>query len=252
MEILGFQHPGWLSNSWLVFEPGERAAVLIDAGAPFESVLAELEARELDLRYVLNTHHHYDHVCENPRYRERFDCEVLAHRSEAERVPACTGSLADGERLRCGGLELETLHIPGHTCGQLAFLIEGQACFTGDTLFAGSVGGTRGPGHTSLEDLRCSIMERLMALLPETDLYPGHAGVTTVADEWQQNPFIRAFRGLDELISEPCRAYGEPAILKLFSEDYDGGYKAWVRFCNDRGAQAEAIVAGSKVERGQA
>ncbi len=69
--------------------------------------------------------------------------------------------------------------------------------FTGDTLFRGSVGGVRAPGHTTIDDLRGSIMDTLLALAPETVIEPGHADSTTVARELEQNPFVRIWRGLD-------------------------------------------------------
>ena len=90
--------------------------------------------------------------------------------------------------------------------------------FTGDTLFAGSVGGVRAPGHTTYTDLRDSIMGTLMELPPETVIHPGHADPTTVGAEWEQNPFIRVWRGLDPEGAEPCTALGEPATLVLLGD----------------------------------
>ena len=76
-------------------------------------------------------------------------------------------------------------------------------------------------------------------------LNPGHIGHTTVGREWEHNPFIRLWRGLDDEGSEPCRALGEAATLVLWADDYDGGYKAWVRWQDGR----DDIVPGSRVER---
>jgi glyoxylase-like metal-dependent hydrolase (beta-lactamase superfamily II) len=127
----------------------------------------------------------------------------------------------------------------------LAFVANGQECFTGDTLFAGSVGGVRTTGSTSFSDLRSSIMDRLLGLDDSVVLNPGHIGHTTVGRERETNPFIRIWRGLDQEGSEPCRALGEPATLVLWADDYDGGYKAWVRWPDGR----DDIVPGSRVER---
>lgn len=116
--------------------------------------------------------------------------------------------------------------------------------FTGDTLFRGSVGGVRAPGHTTYTDLKDSIMGTLMELPGETTIYPGHTDATTVQREWDENPFIRLWRKLDAEGSERCTALGEPATLILLAEDYDGGKKAWVRWPDGR----DDIVPGSRVE----
>jgi hydroxyacylglutathione hydrolase len=120
----------------------------------------------------------------------------------------------------------------------------GQAVvFTGDTLFKGSVGGVRAPGHTTYADLRDSIMGTLMRLPPQTAVYPGHTEQTTVGQEWESNPFIRLWRGLDAEGSRECTVSGEPATLILLAPDYDGGRKAWVRW----GDGSDDIVPGSRV-----
>ena len=119
-----------------------------------------------------------------------------------------------------------------------------RRCFTGDTLFKGSVGGVRRPGHTSYGDLRDSIMGTLMELAPQTVIYPGHADASTVAQEWDSNGFIRVWRGLDPEGSQACTALGEPATLVLLGADYDGGTKAWVRWPDG----SDDIVPGSRVQ----
>jgi hydroxyacylglutathione hydrolase len=180
-----------------------------------------------------------------------------------------------GQTLRFGLLEVRPLGTPGHTAGMLSFLVSGWGAhphsaysslspsassrsgsgpggfqggeaivFTGDTLFKGSVGGVRAPGHTTYTDLRDSIMGTLMELPPDTIVYPGHTDATTVGNEWEQNAFIRVWRGLDVEGSDPCVALGEPATLILLGDDYDGGKKAWVRWADGK----DDIVPGSRVE----
>ena len=147
--------------------------------------------------------------------------------------------------MRVGDLEVTALHTPGHTAGMLALLVEGEV-FTGDTLFKNSVGGVRAPGSTSYEDLRDSIMGVLMALPPETVVRPGHTDPSTIGEEYENNSFVRVWRGLDPEGDEPCTAFGEPATLVLLGDDYDGGHKAWVRWPDGR----DDIVPGSQVQRG--
>ena len=238
-------HPGWLSNSYLVADRPGGSAVLIDSGGPAEPILARIEEDGLTVTHLLCTHHHGDHVANNALYVSRFDCAVLAHAAERERIGPGVRSLADGQEVESGGLSVQALHVPGHTTGQLTFLVNGAHAFTGDTLFRRTVGGTRAPGHATFEELRRSIMERLMGLPGETVVHPGHAGPTTVGEEWERNPFIRAWRGLDPVRESRCAALGRPATLLLRAGDYDGGTKCWVRF--DAGRE-EAVVPGSRVE----
>jgi glyoxylase-like metal-dependent hydrolase (beta-lactamase superfamily II) len=236
----------WLSNAYLVADENSGDAVVIDSGGPAEPLLAVVESKGLQVSTLLLTHHHQDHVAENHVWKERFGVEILAHPLEAERLMDVDRTIEPGERLDLGTLSIESLHTPGHTDGMLNFVVGGTDVFTGDTLFKGSVGGVRAPGSTSFEDLRHSIMEVLMKLPGETRIHPGHTDPTTVAAEWEENPFIRLWRGLDEEGTEKCTVGGESATLVLFGPDYDGGHKAWVRW-DDSGK--DDIVPGSQVER---
>ena len=238
--------PDWLSNTYLVAaEPGGDA-FLVDAGGPMAPLLAKADEHGLTVTHVLLTHHHHDHVAALGEARERWPrAEVLIHPAERELVPGATGDLAPDAELELAGLTVRTLHTPGHTRGMLALLVGGTDLFTGDTLFRGSVGGVRAPGHTTYADLKRSILEVLLALPPETTIRPGHAEPTTVGHEREHNPFVRVWRGLDPEGDEPCTALGRPARLVLLAEDYDGGHKAWVRFEDG----ADEIVPGSQLSR---
>jgi glyoxylase-like metal-dependent hydrolase (beta-lactamase superfamily II) len=170
---------------------------------------------------------------------------VLIHPLERDQVPGATDIMQPGEKIEIGALRIETIHTPGHTAGMLSLLFDGTDVFTGDTLFKGSVGGVRAPGHTTYADLRTSIMDKLLALPASTRIHPGHTDPTTVADELEHNRFVRIWRGVDPEGTEQCTAMGEPATLILFGDDYDGGHKAWVRWPDG----SDDIVPGSQVSR---
>lgn len=239
--------PGWLSNTYLVAAGDGQPAALIDAGGPVEPLLATLAQRDLQLTHVLLTHHHHDHVAELDAVLARHpDAAVLIHPLERRQVPQATGELLPGVALELGALRVEPLHTPGHTTGMVSLLVDGEDVFTGDTLFAGSVGGVHAPGHATYDDLRHSIMEVLLKLPPQTRVHPGHAEPTTVDDELERNPFVRIWRGLDPEGSDTCTALGGPATLVLLAGDYDGGHKAWVRWPDG----TDDIVPGSAVEAG--
>lgn len=234
-------HPDFLSNSYLIAPRARSEAVYIDAGGPMGPLLEAARRHELTPSRVLLTHHHFDHVSEAAGLR----LPMLAHPIEAELIDGDVQTIEPGDAIEVGGLRVESLHTPGHTAGMLSFLVDG-AVFTGDTLFRNSVGGVRAPGATSFEDLKHSIMDVLMELPPETIIYPGHTDSSTVAEEWDNNPFIRLWRGLDEEGTESCTVFGEQeATLVLWAPDYDGGHKAWVRWTDGR----DDIVPGSQVQR---
>ena len=239
-------HPGWLSNSYLLADEPGGTGVLVDSGGPPEPLLEAIERHGLEVGQLLLTHHHHDHVAENALYKERLGVEILAHPLEAQELPDVNRTIEPGETLRAGGLEIEPLHTPGHTAGMLSFVVNGGDVLTGDTLFKGSVGGVRAPGSTGFADLKRSIMDVLMRLPPETRVHPGHTDPTAVGEEWEQNAFIRVWRGLDPESSGRCTVGGLNATLVLWAPDYDGGHKAWVRW--DESGEDD-IVPGSQVER---
>ena len=141
--------------------------------------------------------------------------------------------------IEVGGLRVEAIPTPGHSDDMVAFVINGEVVFTGDTLFKDSVGGG------DYDEIRHAVMDVLLGLPDELRVLPGHTDETTIGREREENPFVRYWRGLEEG-SERCRVGGEEATLLVWSPDYDGKGKALVRFGDGR----EAIVGGSRVDRG--
>jgi hydroxyacylglutathione hydrolase len=238
-------HDQWLSNTYLVADELGAHAVIIDAGGPVAPLLDVLDRMRFELTHILLTHHHHDHVSELEQILARHPgTPVLIHELERDLVTGVTGTMQPGEAIYSGALEIGPLHTPGHTAGMLSLLVNGTDVFTGDTLFKGSVGGVRAPGHTTYADLRSSIMDTLLKLAPETRIHPGHTDPTSVADELETNKFVRIWRGLDPEGAQPCTALGEPATLILLGDDYDGGHKAWIRWPDG----SDDIVPGSRIE----
>jgi hydroxyacylglutathione hydrolase len=237
---------GWLSNTYIVGDEMGGSAVMVDAGGPVAPLLEFLKRGQLTLTHVLLTHHHHDHVAELDTVKSAFpDVPVLIHPLERDQVPGATDVMQPGQTIEIGALRIQTIHTPGHTAGMLSLLFDGTDVFTGDTLFKGSVGGVRAPGHTTYADLKTSVMDKLLALPASTRIHPGHTDPTTVADELENNRFVRIWRGVDPEGTEPCTAMGEPATLILLGDDYDGGHKAWIRWPDG----SDDIVGGSQVSR---
>jgi hydroxyacylglutathione hydrolase len=229
------EHPSWLSNAYLVAAGAGGHGVLVDGNGIAQPLLDRIERDGITIDLVLVTHAHGDHVEGVAELAERFRARVLG-----------PSGVSDGDVMTAGELEIRVLHTPGHAREHLAFLVDGADCFTGDVLFQRTVGGTVAGGETGFQDLKRSVMERLLTLPPETRVHPGHREPTTIGEEWEENPFVRVWRGLDPEGSEPCRAGGRDATLVLWAGDYDGGHKAWVRFAEGE----DAIVGGSRVTRG--
>jgi glyoxylase-like metal-dependent hydrolase (beta-lactamase superfamily II) len=246
MLIERSMNDGFLSNTYLVADELGSDAVMIDAGGPIEPLLGVLDRMRYRLTHILLTHHHHDHISELDQVLQRHPgTPVLIHELERGDVPQATGTMVPGIPIESGALTIEPIHTPGHTAGMISLLINSGDVFTGDTLFKGSVGGVRAPGHTTYADLKHSIMEKLLKLPPETRIHPGHTDPTTVADELEHNKFVRIWRGLDAEGAEPCTAMGQPATLILLGDDYDGGHKAWVRWPDG----SDDIVPGSQISR---
>ena len=216
-------HPGWLSNAYLVADEPGGTAVFVDSGAPLEPLLAVVEREGLTPTHLLLTHGDPDHVAGNDELERRFGIPVTQ----------------DG--VETGGLTVRALPTPGHSDDGVSFVVNDLVCFSGDTLFRDAVGGTQ----DDYDGVRRSVMDVLMQLPPETRVLPGHTDETTIEREWEENPFVRVWRGLDPEGTEPCRVAGAAATLVVWSPDYDGKGKAWVRFADGR----DAIVGGSRVER---
>ncbi len=123
--------------------------------------------------------------------------------------------------LQVGGLDVEAIPTPGHS--------EDMICF----------------GGGDYERVRSSVMNIYMAMPHERRVLPGHTDETTIGREWEENPFVRAWRGIDPEGTERVRVSGRDATLIVWSPDYDGKGKAWVRY----GDGTDAIVGGSRVER---
>jgi hydroxyacylglutathione hydrolase len=212
-------HPDWLSNAYVVGDEPGGTAVFVDSGAPLEPLLEFVEQERLTPTHLLVTHGHGDHVAGNAELVQRYALVVTSGPVEA------------------GGLRVDALATPGHSDDGVSFVVAG-ACFSGDTLFRDAVGGG------SADEVRRSVMDVLMQLPHETRVLPGHTDETTIEREWEENPFVRYWRGLDGEDGRRCRVQGEDATVLVWSPDYDGKGKALVRL--DDGS--EAIVGASRIE----
>jgi hydroxyacylglutathione hydrolase len=184
---------GWLStNCYVVGCEETREAAVIDPGMDSEReaepILDFIKQNSLHIKYIINTHGHPDHVAGNTIIKKATGAPILIHESNSENVQADT-KLHDGNILQVGTLKLVVLHTPGHTPDGISLLGE-NLVFTGDALFAGSVGRTDFLGG-SYEELMRSIKTKLLAIPDRFKVYSGHGPSTTIGDEKKSNPFLQ-------------------------------------------------------------
>jgi len=195
------------TNCYVVGCEETREGVVIDPGGHPERILKAIEESGLTIRYVLNTHCHFDHMGANAEIVAATGAPLALHPAEIPILQARGGAalfgvavkespmpdveLEPGQALEVGLLRFQVLHTPGHSAGGgVTFYLEEEgAAFDGDVLFAMGIGRTDLPGG-SFDTLKHSIREVLFALPDETVIYPGHGPKTTVGQEKRSNPWV--------------------------------------------------------------
>ena len=193
------------SNCYLAWDSDNKQAVVIDPGGEPERIIRAVTERCLDVRYIINTHGHGDHIGGNRQLKDTYGVPLLIHEADAPMLgdaqlnmssffglpvlsPPADGFLVPKKTLRFGRIELTVLHTPGHTPGGVSLYGDGVV-FTGDALFLGSIG--RCDMLYSDEQLQLkSIKENLFTLPDDTEVLPGHGESTTVGKEKMWNPFF--------------------------------------------------------------
>ncbi len=198
--------PGLATNCYLVGCEKTRETAVIDPGEEPQTILKRIKAAGLKAKYIINTHGHADHIMANGEIKKATGAQILIHEEDAPyltdphkslveimgynvRVPEADKLLKEGDVIHIGTtVKLEVLHTPGHTPGGIS-LVTDKVIFSGDTLFAGSIGRTDLPGG-SYEQLIESVKGKLLKLGDDFIVYPGHGPTTTLGEERVSNPFL--------------------------------------------------------------
>ena len=197
----------FMTNCFIVGDEATKEAIVIDPGGEADRIVNEIKNLGVEIKAVINTHAHVDHIGALKEIKAKFNAEIMLHKLELpilqtasrmgrlfgvsiEQPPEPDRFLADGDQVSCGDITLTVIETPGHSPGGISLVTsDGRYCFVGDTLFAGSIGRTDLPGgdyHTLIQ----SIKTRLIPLGDDVKVLPGHGPATTMGNERRYNPFL--------------------------------------------------------------
>ena len=185
-----------------------KEAVVIDPGGDADTILLSLAESKLKVKYIINTHGHFDHVSANGKMKDATGADILIHPLDApmleklssnaaffgvsvENSPPCDQTLEEDDTVSFGDITLKVIHTPGHTPGGISLYTNGVV-FVGDTLFAGSIGRTDFPGG-DFNTLISSIKTKLFNMEDDMRVFSGHGPETSIGVEKRHNPFVGQF-----------------------------------------------------------
>ncbi len=194
------------SNCYIIWDEKVKQGAIIDPGDDAYLILKKVENLGLDIKYILATHGHFDHVGAVMEVKKELGAEFLAHKGDCffledsknaamqwgfniEQPPNPDRTIEDNEIIKIGSFDLKVLHTPGHSPGGVSYL-HNSIVFGGDTLFQGSIGRTDFR-MGSFEELAKSIKTRLYTLPDDTVVFTGHGPATSIGFEKQHNPFVQ-------------------------------------------------------------
>ncbi len=207
MKIFALQVGSLGTNCYIVYDEATKEAAVIDPGGSFANIDDFIKSEKLTVKYIINTHGHADHIMANLDLKAVTGAPILIHEADAGMLTSGQKNMSVffGGSVSCGpadtllkegdvikvsaGLALTVIHTPGHTPGGICLLTDG-VLFSGDTLFAESIGRTDFPGG-SYSQLINGIQEKLLVLGDAVRVLPGHGPETTIGWERKNNPFIQ-------------------------------------------------------------
>ena len=194
-----------MANCFVIGCQETLEAAVIDPGDEADKILQSVADSDLNVKTIINTHGHFDHVSANKGIHTATNAPILIHTLDAPMLEQISASAAnwglsaedspppdrtidEGDSITFGQITLKVIHTPGHTPGGVSLFTDGHV-FVGDTLFAGSIGRTDFPGG-DFATLKSSIQDKLFTLADDVRVYTGHGPETTIGHEKQHNPFV--------------------------------------------------------------
>lgn len=206
MEVIRIPAGIYAANCYLVYDENTKEGIAIDPGGDVDDIIDRIEELGLNIKYIVLTHGHGDHIAGVMGLKSYTDAKVAIHKDDAPMVKDEEKNLSskmamgkvefeadilleEKDTIEFGNLSCEVIHTPGHTPGGISLKIE-DSLFTGDTLFTGSIGRTDFEG-SSFDSIMNSIKTKLIVFPDDTKVYPGHGPSSTIKMEKRNNPFLR-------------------------------------------------------------
>jgi len=206
MEVIRMPAGIYAANCYIVYDENAKEGIVVDPGGDVDDIINRIEKLGLTIKYIVLTHGHGDHIAGVKGLKNHTGAKVAIHKDDAYMVRDGRKNLSsmmamgtvefepdilldENDVIEFGNIKCEVIHTPGHTPGGITLRI-GDSLFTGDTLFAGSIGRTDFEGG-SFDTIINSIKTKLMVFPDDTKVYPGHGPSTTIKMEKRYNPFIR-------------------------------------------------------------
>jgi glyoxylase-like metal-dependent hydrolase (beta-lactamase superfamily II) len=155
--------------SYIIADEPTKEAAVVDPSFNIEAIIRLVKEQKLQVKYIIDTHQHWDHIAGNNDLKSAFNAKIVAHKLAKSFKDI---DVSDGEIIKIGNIAIKVIHTPGHTPDSICLLVDGKL-LTGDTLFVGECGRTDLPSG-SAEDMYHSLFEKLVTLDDSIEVYPGH------------------------------------------------------------------------------
>ena len=194
------------SNTYILADKDSKQGVIVDIGGDFAKLQEHITAMDVKIEKILLTHGHLDHILDASKTKKYYAAPIYLHELDKDlykdsKIRSFYGKdapndlpvdvfMQDGDIINFGHHQIKVIHTPGHTQGSVCFLVDNSFLLSGDTLFRNTIGRTDHEGGNTEQEIE-SIKTKLMVLLNEVEVFPGHGGNSTIGQERINNPYLK-------------------------------------------------------------